>query len=315
MLSRRHIRSKVLQALYGHFQSRDADAGHYERELFRSMERVRELYLLLLLMLVELQRQAETLTEDRKKKRLPSKSDLDPNLRFVKNPLLCKLRDSEELQKEWERNGTEALVPRDLIPTLFRELENAQLYQDYMEAGSVSHQEHRDFLAEMFRHFIADSEAFQFRLEERSIHWVDDLDLASSVVLRTIKEMPTRPEKEISIPPLYRDEEADPSFASKLFIRTIEQDQENRKWIRDHLKNWELERIAFIDMLLLEMAIAEARSFEEIPVKVSINEYIELAKLFSTPKSDRFLNGILDKVIPRMREEGMVQKMGKGLIE
>ncbi|MFB6258173.1 MAG: transcription antitermination factor NusB [Flavobacteriales bacterium] len=315
MLSRRHIRSKVLQSLYGYFQSKGSDPASYQKALFKSMERVRELYLLLLLMLVEFHHQAEHLIEERKKKRLPSAKDLNPDLRFIHNSLLHKLRDSETLNKEWEREGTASLLPRDLIPSLFKEFENSELYKDHMEKEELGHQEERDFLAEAFRQFIADSETFQLRLEERSIHWVDDLDLASSVVLRTLKEMPTRPEKRIELPPLYRDDEADPAFARKLFLRTIDQDRENRRWIQDHLRNWELDRIAFIDMLLLEMAIAEARSFEDIPVKVSINEYIELAKLFSTPKSNRFLNGILDKVIPKMREEGMVHKVGKGLIE
>lgn len=305
----------MLQALYGHFQSEHSDAKHYESELFRSMERVRDLYLLLLRMILELHNHAEQVIEERKKRRLPRQADLEPNLRLIENPLLYKLRDSEAIRKEWERNGTEALMPRELVPSLFKELENSELYEAYMEDDTVDHQKHRDFVAEAFRQFVAESESFQYRLEERNIHWIDDLDLASSLVLRTIQEMPTRPEKEISFPALYRDPEADPKFASKLFIQTIEQDQKNREWIKDHLKNWELERIAFIDMLLLEMAIAEARSFEEIPVKVSINEYIELAKVFSTPKSDSFLNGILDKIIPRMREEGMVKKMGKGLIE
>ncbi len=279
------------------------------------MERVRELYLLLLRMLIEVQDHAEKRMEERKSKKLPTAEDLNPDPRFIENPFLCKLRDSEKLNKEWERNGTEAHVPEDLIPSIFRELENSQLYKDHMSKEKLDHEEHREFLAEAFRDFIADSENFQFRLEERSIHWVDDLDTASSMVLRTLKEMPTRPEKELSLPPLYRDEEKDPAFARRLFQATTEQDEENRDWIQAHLKNWELDRIAYIDMLLLEMAIAEARTFGEIPVKVSINEYIELAKIFSTPKSDRFLNGILDKVIPKMREEGMVQKSGKGLIE
>ncbi len=276
---------------------------------------MRELYLLLLLMLTEFQHHAEQLIEERKQKRLPSPEDLNPNRRFVNNPFLYKLRDSEKLRKEWEWNGTEALLPRDLIPSMFKGLEQSELYRSYMEQEEVSHQEERDFLSEAFRQFIADSENFQFRLEEKSIHWVDDLDLASSYILRTLQEMPTRSDKEIALPTLYRNDEKDPAFARRLFQQTIEQDEENREWIREHLKNWELDRIAFIDMLLLEMAIAEARSFEDIPVKVSINEYIELAKLFSTPKSDRFLNGILDKVIPKMRNEGMVKKVGKGLIE
>jgi N utilization substance protein B len=315
MLSRRHIRSKVLQSLYGFFQSEGGEPVQYQKELFRSMERVRELYLLLLYLLVEFHHQAERLTEERKKKRLPSEEDLNPKRRLLENPILCKLRADETLKKEWERQGTDALVPEDLIPSLYKEFENSELYRDYMEGEAPTHQEHRDLVVEAFRRFIADSEALQLRLEEMSIHWIDDLDPASSSVLRTLQEMPTRPEKQVSLPPLYRDEKSDPAFARKLFQNTIEQDRENRDWIRQHLHNWELDRIAFIDMLLLEMAIAEARSFEEIPIKVSINEYIELAKIFSTPKSDRFLNGILDKVIPKMREEGMVRKVGKGLIE
>lgn len=315
MLTRRQIRTKVLQALYGYFQSEGSAPKQSQRDLFRSLERVRELYLLLLRMLVEVQALAERRIEDRKQKRLPSKEDLDPNYRFVQNPLLCKLRDSELLQKEWERNGIGALIPHDLTPSIFRELEGSELYEEYMERPEAEDAEHRHFLSEVFKRFIADSEELQYRLEENSLHWIDDLDQVSSVVLRTLWEMPTRPEKELSLPPLYRDEEKDPAFARQLFHRTIEQDGENREWIREHLENWELDRIAFMDILLLEMAIAEARSFEEIPVKVSINEYIEIAKEFSTPKSDRFLNGILDKVIPKMREDGLVRKVGKGLIE
>lgn len=315
MLSRRHIRTKVLQTLYAWFQSEDPDPGKKEKELFQSMERVRDLYLLLLYMLVELHRQAELRIEERKKRRLPRPEDLNPNLRFVENPILLKLRDSERLQKEWDRHGTEALVPRDLVPTLFKELEESELYRDYMEAGTMEDQGHRKFLVEAFREFVAENERFQLYLEERSIFWVDDLDPVSGNLIRTLQEMPTRPEKEIALPALYRNEESDPAFAKKLFRRTIEQDAENREWIRQNLKNWELERIAFMDMLLLEMAIAEARSFSDIPMKVSINEYIEIAREFSTPKSDRFLNGILDKILGSMKAEGMIEKTGKGLIE
>jgi N utilization substance protein B len=166
----------------------------------------------------------------------------------------------------------------------------------------------------MFRKHMVNVERFQDMLEEESIFWVDDLDLAASMAIKTIKTL-KEGDDDVELLPLWRDDDDDKAFMEDLFTQTLALGEESEAMIQVAAKNWELERIATTDRILMKMALAEARTFESIPLKVTLNEYIELSKYYSTPKSHGFINGILDQLFAQLREEGKIKKVGRGLIE
>ena len=166
----------------------------------------------------------------------------------------------------------------------------------------------------MFRKYMINSELFQDMLEEESIFWVDDLDLAASMAIKTIKTI-KEGDDEVELLPLWRDDDDDKAFMEGLFTKTLAMGETSEAMIQEGAQNWELERIAMVDRVLMKMALAEAQTFDSIPLKVTLNEYIELSKYYSTPKSHGFINGILDQLFAKLKESGDIQKVGRGLIE
>ena len=166
----------------------------------------------------------------------------------------------------------------------------------------------------MFRKHMVNFEMFQDMLEEESIYWVDDLDLAASMVIKTIKTI-KEGDEEVNVLPLWRDDDDDKAFMEDLFTKSLSLGEASEALIQEGAQNWELERIATTDKILMKMALAEAQTFESIPLKVTLNEYIELSKYYSTPKSHGFINGILDQLFAKLKESGDIKKVGRGLIE
>lgn len=315
MLNRRYLRIKVFQALYAHRQDDPASTARIEKELVAGVERTYDLYLSLLLIFGELRHQAELRIEERRRKKLPTREDLDPNRRFVDNPVLQAIATSERLQAECQHRRISWTGHHELFSKLMREMEASELFKAYMSSADSSYQTDRQFMVELFSSHIANHEGLQDVFEGRSIYWLEDLDLAATMVKRALEQSRPGQSADQWLEDLSRDTAEERKFITALYRDTILHGPEHAEAIAAKASNWESDRIAVTDMLLMQMALAEVRGFPEIPVKVTLNEYIEIAKAYSTPKSKSFLNGILDKLFAEMREDGRIRKVGRGLLE
>lgn len=313
MLNRRHLRIKVLQALYAYIQTQDGDYLKAEKQLFDAIDRIYDLYLYLILSFEEVKRHASHRIDENKKKIMPKEEDLNPNLKFVNNLLIEQLEDSKELRRISEERKINWLGDenQEMFRKMFLHIRESEIYFEYMNNGATGYEEDRAFLIALFKTEIANYPLLYNFFEEKSIHWMDDIDLAASMVLKTLKGMEEGDRLEIL--PLYKDEEDEKDFVRKLFKETIRRDKENEGIIDELTSNWELDRIAKMDVLLMKLAITEFQIFNNIPTKVTLNEYIEIAKFYSTPKSNGFINGILDKALVKLDSQGAINKIGRGL--
>lgn len=313
MLNRRHLRIKVLQALYAYFQSESDDYVKAEKELFTGIDRIYDLYLYLLLTFSELKHIAEHRIEENKKKIRPKEEDLNPNLKFVNNEVIRKLDESKTLRKLSEERKINWIgdVNQEIFRKMFLEMREGETYFEFMNNEATGFEEDKAFMIAVFKADIANFPLLYSFFEEKSIHWLDDIDLACSMVIKTIKHMEEGQEAEIL--PLYKDKEDEQEFVRELFKQTIATNDENEQLIDELTSNWELDRIAKMDVLLMKMAITELQVFNNIPTKVTLNEYIEISKFYSTPKSNAFINGVLDKAIARLEKEDKIKKIGRGL--
>ncbi len=315
ILTRRHIRIKVLQALYAYFKSNNDNYVTGEKELFFSLNKMYDMYILYLLIFDEIVRLAENRIEDGKKKRLPTEDDLNPNLKFVENKIFKLLSENRALKNKVEQRKLNWTNQEDAIVKLFKEIRESDVYIEYMSTQETTFEEDRIFATKLFKKVIANFEFIHHIFEENSIYWVDDIDLVCSMVLKTIKSFTEKSDEFDSISTLYKENDDEEEFAKILFRKTIDMDKVNTEIIEERTKNWEVDRIASMDVLLMKMALTEAREFKQIPIKVTMNEYIEVSKFYSTPKSNTFINGILDKVFADMKKNGEIAKVGRGLID
>ena len=314
MLNRRHLRIKVLQILYAFFQSKEIDVVKAQNELLLSVERMYDLYLYLLLTIPELKRAAEVNKENRKNKLRPNESDLMPNLKWVENSLVLKIEESKELNKVSSVRKVNWLGAenQEIFRKMFLQVKDSETYFEFMENGLKDFEEDKKFALALFKNEIINSEFLHNYIEDKSIYWLDDIDLCCSMALKTLKT--AAQDKEISILSLYKEDDDEKEFILNLCRNTIEMDVENEKLIETLAVNWEVDRIAKMDVLLLKMALVELQTCSNIPTKVTMNEYIEISKFYSTPKSNLFINGILDKAISQLTKEKKIKKIGRGLV-
>lgn len=315
MLNRRYLRIKVFQSLYAYWQSDSTSASRLEKELFQSIERTYDLFLQLLLVFGELRHIAELRIEERRNKRLPTPEDLNPNLRFLENPVLKAIASSDRLRIETEKRRISWVGNKELFTRLLKEVEASELYRNYMADPLPNFKKDQAFLIDLFSDHIANHEALQDVFENRSIYWLEDLDLAATLVKRGIEQMRETDKGDLPMPELQREPKEETDFVTILFRKAVEYDEEHEKAIAAKASNWESDRIALADMILMKMALTEVRVFDQIPVKVTLNEYIEIAKAYSTPKSKNFINGVLDKIFIEMKADGRIHKVGRGLLE
>lgn len=303
-----------MQALYAFFQSDKQDINKGEREMLNSIEKMYDLYIYLLLMIIEIRDIAKNITEDAKSKRLPTKEDLNPNIKFIENKFIAQLSNNVQLNKQATNKKINWQGELELIRKIFLEIRAGEEYQKYMSSAESSFKEDRDFVAEIFKKYIAEFELLENFFEERSIYWVDDMRLVSAMVVKTIQGWDESKGENNLLMPLFKDED-DRQYAIDLYRKTILDNAENEKLIADKTTNWEVERIAMMDVLLMKMALTEIAHFSSIPVKVTLNEFIEISKLYSSPQSKGFINGILDKLVLDLKKENKIKKSGRGLME
>ncbi len=313
MISRRIIRIKVLQVLYAFYSTPDKSISNTEKELFFSIQKTYDLYHYLLDLVIEISKHAESVIELRKKKHFPTEEDLNPNNRFIRNQLIAQLQTNENLNKYLTQSKLSWVNEPELIRKLYTDLITSDFYKSYMEAADDSYLADRKFVEQLIAEVILQSEDMDSILEEQSIYWNDDLDFVVSMTLKTLKKFKEYTREDQALLPMFKDEE-DRQFSKDLYRKVVLNHDELKGIITKHTVNWDVERIAFIDELILEMAIAEFIYFPSIPTKVTLNEYIELSKYYSTKKSRNFINGILDKALKALKTENKILKAGRGLI-
>ena len=301
--------------LYSYFNDEDStDIQLTEKNLLNSIERIYDLYIYLLLSFPVVREVALNKQDERKKKLRPTKEDLYPNLKFVDNKIISLIIDSVDLSQlsENRKINWDNDEKREIYRKIFIEIEKSEVYFEHMNNDEKGFEADRNFLIQLFKAEIANSPLIYDFFEDEDIHWMDDIDLACSMVIKTIKNTK---EDSFDIMPLYKANDDEKAFICTLLKETIKKDAENELMIENLVENWEFERIAKMDVLLLKMAITELQCFETIPTKVSINEYIEISKYYSTPKSNVFINGILDKSVNLLSKENKINKSGRGLIQ
>ena len=313
VLNRRHIRVKVMQSIYALHQKNSDDIEKEEKFLLHSIDSIQDLYLIMMSSLIEIRKKEVVFLETSSKKHLATPEEKNPNRKFVNNAVLQLLEGSSSLSIALEkRKINNWSMNDDYILILLNEIKQSSLYRNYMNTKKNSFEEDKEFVVDMFTELIAPNEKLYEYLEDNKLTWIDDIPLVNTQIQKQLKQISET--AEFKVTKLYKDQE-DHEFVSLLFRKTVLNEVELAKEYIDKTPNWDADRIAEIDTIILKMAICEFLKFPSIPVKVTINEYLELAKEYSTPKSSIFINGILDNLVKEFQNENKIQKTGRGLIQ
>lgn len=313
MISRRLLRIKTLQILFAFYRGESDSLAKAESELAHSNRKAYDLYHYLFLLLLEMRDFAEKRIEIAKQKHMPSYDDLHPNTRFVDNGVLRIIDDNEHLKSYLKQYKLSWVNYPELIKKLYQKVAASDYYNSYMNAEQCTFNDDKQLIVNILSKELESFDDFTQCLEEQSIYWNDDLDFMIGMVVKTIKKFKENQPPSSPLFPMFKNED-DEDFAKKLLRKVVLNHQESVKIIDKFTKNWDVERIASMDILIMEMAINEILEFPSIPVKVSFNEYIEISKFYSTDQSSTFINGVLDKIIESLRNENRINKQGRGLL-
>lgn len=307
MINRVLIRLKIVQIVYAYYQNGGKNLDTAEKELFFSLSKAYDLYNYLLLLMVEVTKQANKRLNAAKNKLVPTKEELFPNTKFVENRFIAQLEVNKQLlefsnnqKKTWENEA-------DFVKTLCDKILASDIYKEYMASETSSYEEDRELWRKLYKNIIFNNIELDQVLEDQSLYWNDDKEIVDTFVLKTIKRFDEKNGAKQELLPEFKDEE-DQDFARRLFRRTILNADYYRHLISENTKNWDLDRVAFMDVVIMQIALAEILSFPNIPVSVSLNEYVEIAKLYSTPKSGGFINGTLDGIVNSLKKENKLTK-------
>ena len=295
MINRVLIRLKVVQIIYAYYQNGGKNLDTAEKELFFSLSKAYDLYNYLLLLMVEVTRYASKRLDAAKHKLAPTKEDLNPNTKFVDNRFIAQLEVNRQLnefastqKKTWE-NET------DFVKGFYEQILQSDIYKEYMASETSSYEEDRELWRKIYKRIVFNNEKLDAVLEDQSLYWNDDKEIVDTFVLKTIKRFDPKNGDKQELLPEFKDEE-DQDFARRLFRRSILNADYYRHLISENSKNWDLDRVAVMDVIIMQIALAEILSFPNIPINVSLNEYVEIAKLYSTPKSGGFINGTVNQL-------------------
>lgn len=314
MLTRRHIRVKVMQCIYALVQSKDDSLQKQEKFLRVSIENMYVLYLLILSLLAELHRLAEKHVSHASKKYVATEEDKYPNPeKFIKNRLLLQLVNNEALKNELSKRKLDNWYLNDeYVKIIYKEIMGSDIYKQYMLNGADDYTDDRDVVLQLFKEIIAPNEKIYDYFEDDKLTWVDDFPIVNTFLVKRLKKAKPDSGDHFFLPALLKDQQ-DLDFANDLLTKTLLNDGKWEKEIEGKTPNWDNDRIAEIDSIILKMAICELLNFPSIPEKVTLNEYLEIAKEYSTPKSSIFINGVLDKLAKEYKSDGRLQKIGRGL--
>ena len=307
MINRILIRIKVLQIVYAYCQKNSADLGSAEKELMRSLQKTYDLYHNLLLLITVFTSLEQKKIDALKYKFLLTEEERNPNFRLANNRFSEQLRTNETLEKFVSQNGIFWMQDSNpFIRNLFNIILQSNCYKEYIQSDDT-YESDREFWRKVFKNIILTNPELPEILEGKDIYWADDLDITGTFVLKTIKRFDPEKSSKQELLPMFRNEE-DSRFAIQLLHRSILEYEENTALINRQIQNWDSERIASIDLYIMQIALAEIKNFPSIPVSVSLNEYIDLARYYSTPKSNVFINGILDGIVAELKNEGKLLK-------
>jgi len=320
MLSRRYLRIKVMQALYAFFTSNNDSLDYSEKQLMLSMDKLYDLYIYNLSLIVEIFEYANLKQEEGKHKYFPTDEERNPNSKFIDNIFLSQLSDNKAYRNAVEERKISWVDEKEMVRKIFNKFKETKAYKEYMSVQGRSFDEDKEIVIKLQKKAILKHSPLHEFFEEKSIFWADDFSTASMMVIKSIQSFSETLSENASLPSLYKAPykkgvNEDKQFIIELFRNTVIHNDEYHKLIAEKAKNWELDRIAVMDMILIKMALTEFIEFSSIPLKVSMNEYIEISKMYSTPKSKVFINGILDKLLEGLKSKKKIKKTGRGLIE
>lgn len=315
MLNRRHLRIKVLQTLYAYNQSEEKEVSKFEKSLLNSVDQVYEMYIWLLNLLIEVADYTLIDAEGRARKHLPTENDLNNNLRFQENVFIESLRKNGKFIDLTKKYRVSWEFDPEISREIFQNLKNSDEYKNYLSQEDNSIAAEKDIIKYIFKKIILQLPAVEQVFEEKFINWQLDKEVLQALVAKTFKNFSSSDFSKNYLAELTPNWDEDREFILDLFVLTISHSEEYQGFISGKTKNWEADRIALMDTLIMRLAICELINFSSIPVKVTINEYIEISKVFSTPKSNTFINGILDKVLSELKTSGRIRKQGRGLNE
>ena len=307
MINRVLIRLKIVQIVYAYYQNGGKNLDTAEKELFFSLSKAYDLYNYLLLLMVEITKQAERKINAAKNKLLPTAEELYPNTKFVDNRFIAQLEVNSQLLQFSETQKKTWSNEEEFVKNLCEKIMDSDIYKEYMASETSSYEEDREVWRKIYKKIIFNNTELDQVLEDQSLYWNDDKEIVDTFVLKTIKRFDEKNGAKQELLPEFKDEE-DKDFARRLFRRTILNADYYRHLISENTRNWDLDRVAFMDVVIMQIALAEILSFPNIPVSVSLNEYIEIAKLYSTPKSGNFINGTLDGIVKVLQKENKLTK-------
>ncbi|WP_026705631.1 transcription antitermination factor NusB [Flavobacterium soli] len=301
-----------MQTIYAMHQSKSDNLEKEEKFLFYSVENIQDLYLIMLSSLIEIKKTEEVFLDKSSKKHLVTPEERNPNKKFINNQVIELLSESNSLSIALEnRKINNWELADEYIQILLQEIKNSDFYSNYMTNRVNNFEEDKQFVVDIFTEIIVPNEKLYEYLEDNKLTWIDDIPLVNTEIIKQLKAI--KENSEIKIPKLYKDAD-DKDFVKDLFRKTVLNEGAFAKEYMDKTPNWDTERIAELDTIILKMAICEFLKFPSIPVKVTMNEYLELAKEYSTPKSSIFINGILDNLVKEFQADNKLNKIGRGLM-
>ncbi len=303
-----------MQTIYAMHQNGSESIEKEEKFLLYSIDNILDLYLIMLSTLIEIKKKEAEYIEKSKLKHLSTPQERNPNTKFINNRLLEFLCENSEISNALEnRKIINWSLNDDYILLLLEEIKKSDLYDNYMNAKGATFEADQKFIIDLFEEIIAPNEKLYDYLEDNKLTWVDDIPVVNTQIIKQLRQISLDKPNSFSVPKLFKDSE-DKEFAISLFRKTVLNEPELAKEFIDKTPNWDTERIAEIDTIVLKMAICEFLKFPSIPVKVTINEYLEIVKEYSTPKSSIFINGILDNLVKEFQTNNKLNKIGRGLM-
>ncbi|NRF40279.1 transcription antitermination factor NusB [Pedobacter foliorum] len=315
MLNRRHLRIKALQNIFAWHMTDKRDLASSKKALMHSIDNVYEMYIWMLSLLVEVTEYTGVDALERANKHLPTADDLNPNLKLLNNTFAITLKNNPDFIAAVNKYKINWMSDPEFVKAIFNTLKVTPEYTAYLADQDNSLEESKTIIKFIFRKIILKSHNIIQAFEDKFINWSVDKEVMQGMVAKTIKNFTSEDAFANKLTPISQDWEEDSKFVEDLFIYTLRNDKDYQALIAERTKNWESERIALMDTILMKMAICELLNFPSIPVKVTINEYLDLSKDYSTPKSNSFINGILDKIMGDLKRTNSITKIGRGLIE
>ena len=307
MINRVLIRIKIIQIVYAYYQNGSKNLDAAEKELFFSLSKAYDLYNYLLMLIIAVTNYAQKRIDAAKSKLAPTVEELNPNMKFVENKFVAQLEVNRQLTEFSTNQKRSWANDEDFVKGMYERIIASDIYKEYMESEDDSYEGDRELWRKLYKTFVFNNDDLDALLEDQSLYWNDDKEIVDTFVLKTIKRFDKKNGANQPLLPEFKDEE-DQEFARRLFRRTILNSDYYRHLISENTRNWELDRVAFMDVIVMQCALAEILSFPNIPISVSLNEYVEIAKIYSTPKSGSFVNGTLDGIVNQLKKDGKLTK-------